>query len=121
MEEQHTLYAGIMQPTEIRSMLLGCSRDIISVLQRYDALLDIRREKIEQIICLKKELGEIKRLQSILKEKLPNEGVAKAPVQALPKRLMKRKVSAISAPHPEIKELEAELNEIEERLNRINS
>ena len=121
MSDEKTFYVGINEPGHVRRELLGCSKNLIGVLKTYDDLNNIRSEKIELIIELKNTLKDIKRLNNILKEKLPAEKIRvkseikikrKPSKKKVPKKLVVKEKS-----NPQIKKLEDELSEIESRLN----
>jgi hypothetical protein len=116
---EKTFYVGINDPNEIRKELLSCSKDILCILKNYDNVNLIRKEKIEKIIELKNVLAEIKRLSSILKDKLPSEKIRVSPV-IVKKKAKKVVVKKSSPKDKQISRLEDELNEIEERLNKMS-
>ena len=129
-EEDKTFYVGINEPGELRKELLGCSKEIITVLRDYDTISSFRKEKIEKIIELGKVFGELKKLNLILKNKLPSNKIRAMPMKttskvakvkvAKTKVLEKIPIKAVSNQPPEIKQLENELSEIEERLGKIS-
>ncbi len=124
-EDEKTFYVGLDNPSGLRRQILSCSKDIVSVLKNYDKINSIRKAKIEKIIELQKIISEIKKLNSILKERLPSEKVrAKSPKAK--KDIIKKKVikniqvrNVVKSQDSEISKLEGELSEIEERLNKL--
>ncbi len=128
-EENKTFYVGVNDPGELRKELLECSKEIITVLRTYDNISSVRKEKIERIIELGQVFGELKKLNFILKDKLPSNKIRAMPQKV--KRVIKTKIAktkalekipikAVSKQTPEIRELENELMEIEERLGKIS-
>jgi len=115
MTEEKTFYVHIADPADVRRTLLGASKDIVGVLKSYDQVNEIREEKAKQIIKLKTLVSEIKRLNSILKEKLPTDQV-----RAIPKTTKTKSKKKSSTQDKKVKELEAELGEIESRLANIS-
>ena len=117
-------YVGINEPNEVRKDLLGCSKDIISILRHYDRINSIRAEKIENIMKLKGIVREIRRLNLRLKEKLPTEEIRAKKVKAnVRKKSVKKAGSGKKAnkkASTQIKRLEDELNEIESRLSNLS-
>lgn len=132
-EKAKVYYVGIASPSSVREQVLTSSKEMISILKRYDSMVDIRQDKIAQITLLKKAMAEIRQLQTLLKQKMPEENGAvpaikkdrrAAPVRAIAPKKMVRKIIAqarpTETPDPEIASLEAELAEIESRLNRLS-
>ena len=131
MAEEETLYVGVNNPAELRKELLESSKEVIGILKDYDDINSIRTEKIEKIMELKEVLAEIKKLISILNEKLPTEKIRAS--HPLIKKPVKKSVSKVRVEQPrkeavkksvpkqsdEIRKLEDELSEIEARLNKM--
>jgi hypothetical protein len=117
MEEDKTFFVGIDNPGEVRKDLLGCSKDIIGILKNYDNINSIREEKIGKIMELKKTIAEIKKLNMLLKSKLPTETVRATSSQKA--RKVRKKTAKKKGQNNQIKELESELSEIEDRLNNM--
>ncbi len=124
-EEEKAFYVGVNNPSGLRKELLECSKEVVSVLKNYDKVNSVRQEKIEKTVELQKILAEIKRLNSILKERLPSEKVRAKPLKvgkssAKKKTVQKAQPKSIpEEPDSEIKKLEDELVEIEDRLNKL--
>ncbi len=125
IEEENTFYIGINNATDLRKELLKCSKEAISILKNYDKINSIRKEKIEKVIELQKILGEIKKLNNILRERLPSEKV-RAKTSKTKKVVKKRVIKTVAPPKnipkqedSEIKQLEGELSQIEERLGNM--
>jgi len=121
MEEE--FYVGIKGATGIRRELLGSSKDIIHILKNYDRVNDIRREKAENVIRLKGLIAEIRRLNEILKEKIPQDVRATPPKsipveKTTPKKVITKPV--VSKKDARVHKLESELNEIESRLAKLS-
>ena len=120
-DEEQTFYVKVGSPSELRKEFLGCSKEIISILRNHDSVNEVRRQKIEKIIELKKILSEIKRLNLMLKEKLPSHKIRINPVK-LKKEVAEKKTvkrTAPKKPNNEIKQLESELTEIEDKLSKM--
>lgn len=125
-EEENTFFVGINNAPNLRKGLLECSKEAISILKNYDKINSIRKEKIEKVIELQKILGEIKKLNNILRERLPSEKV-RAKTSKTKKVVKKRVIKTVAPPKnipkqedSEIQQLEGELSEIEGRLNKIS-
>jgi|GEM_PF-3221551 len=131
MAEQKSFYVGISNKSDLRKGLLECSKEIVGILKDYERLNSIREEKIEKIVELNNIVTEIKQLNNALKSKLPNDSIKSKPLpvkKSFAKKAVKEKMVKKQAPvkiiakkpTAEIKKLEEELSEIEERLNKIN-
>ncbi|TKJ17479.1 hypothetical protein CEE44_03010 [Candidatus Woesearchaeota archaeon B3_Woes] len=125
MTEEDTFYVGVNDSANLRKELLGCSKEAIYILKNYDKINSIRKDKIEKIIELQKILGEIKKLNNILRERLPSEKV-RAKSLKTKKRVVKKTTIKKIIPNVvpkkqdnEIQQLEGELSEIENRLSNI--
>jgi hypothetical protein len=128
MPEEKTFYVGVGNKSEIRRDLLECSKSVVGLLKNYDKLNSVRQEKIEQILNLKNIMSEIKQLSIVLKDKFPSQASS---VKIAPKKrvVVKEKIivpktvvkTVYKKPDNEIKKLEEELSEIEERLNRMGA
>lgn len=123
-EEEKNFFVGINNHSEIRRELLECSKGIVHVLKEYDKVNDLRTEKIKKVVELKSVLGEIKRLNLILKEKMPSEKIRAASLakrKLNPKKKVKRDIVYAPQKDNEIRQLEDELNEIEQRLSKMGA
>ena len=126
MNEEDTFYVGVNDSANVRKELLGCSKEAIGILKNYDKINSIRKDKIEKTIELQKILAEIKKLNNILRTRLPSEKV-RAKSLKTKRTVVKKTVVKRVAPNPvpkkqdnEIQQLEGELSEIENRLSNIS-
>jgi hypothetical protein len=115
MEEDNDLFIRIEGSSEVRKELLGCSKDVLSTLQDFERINELRKKKIEQVLTLKQTLLEIKKLNSLLKEKLPSKNMRVKQGKSKKTTLIVKKEEKKDT--HQIKQLEEELNEIELRLN----
>jgi len=115
-DEDRTFYVGINNPGDLRKELLESSKSAIGILRNYDSINDIRREKIEKIVELKKVFSELKRLSTVLKSKLPSDKIKSIKKEKSVKTKVIQKKPKKTA---KIQQLEDELGEIEERLNKM--
>jgi len=131
MAEKKSFYVGINNKSDLRKGLLECSKEIVGILKDYERLNSIREEKVEKIVELNNIVTEIKQLNNALKSKLPSENIRAKATSA--KKTFVKKITREKnvrkqvpakiipkKPTAEIKKLEEELSEIEERLNKIN-
>ena len=124
-EKEKTFYVGVHNSNDVRKQLLECSKDIVGILKNYDRINTIRKEKIEKSMELNKILNDIRKLNLIFKERLPSNKLRAIPVKikrgGIKKKSFKKSVpkKAENPPNHKIKILEQELNEIEERLDKM--
>lgn len=140
-EEKSVYYVGMRDPVELRRQILESSKEMIQYIQRAEKFKEIRKEKSEEIIKLKNLVSEIIRLVNKAKAELPKTNIRarlhkheekekakdkmlKREREKLEKAEMKKakKIKEIEKKPKEMTELaklEAELGEIESKLNRI--
>ena len=108
--EDSQYFAQIKDPIEIRRSILGCSRELIGVLQRYERIKELRVQKIEKVAKLRALNKEI------------NLGIAKLK-KVFPAVEMRVKVGE-EAPRRggrnELKKLEDELKMIEDKISLLS-
>ena len=107
-------YVQIKDPTELRRLLLECSKQILQSLQDYETLLSIREEKIKQIIELRRTIKEIYSLNTELNRVFP-----KAQLRASKKE---KKIAPSHAKRKEeLSSFQSELDAIEEKLKGLGA
>ncbi len=119
MSDDNTVFIKIDTPLEFRKALLMSIREMIHSLQRNDTVKQIRVEKAEQVMKLKKITKEIEVLLNRLKADMPimmeSRKKDKAPVKKAVKGKVKGK--AIKSPKmSEMQKLEGQLRDIEGKL-----
>lgn len=126
-------YVGVENPETLRRSLLEASKGMIQVLQRYEKLKAIRAEKYSNAAKLKAVYDDIINMMSEMKAELPSPDI-----RSLPKhdKHEETKISGkksagekeevpvkqekpIKKPMTGIERLEAELNDIEQKLKSI--
>ena len=103
-------YKGIKDPEELRRSLLECSKDTIHSLQIGVDYENLRNRKETAIIKLKRDLDEINQLYEELNVALPEEEIEEKKI--INKRKTKRE-------RYDIKDLNEELSEIEEKMFKL--
>ena len=103
-------YKGIKDPEELRRSLLECSKDAIHSLQSGADYKNLRSRKATAVIRLKKELDEINQLYEELNVALPEDETKEKSI--IKKRKPKRGGY-------DIKDLNEELSEIEEKMSKL--
>ena len=96
---------------EIRRTILGSSKQIIKVLQRYEAIKDLRVRKLEKISKLRGVNKEINLLVAKLRKEMPK---AEMRIPSGPKSARKSRIKG-----DELAALESELKKIEEKIGMI--
>ncbi len=125
-------YVGVENPELLRRNLLEASKGMIQVLQRYEKLKAIRAEKYANAAKLKAVYDNIVNMMSEMKAELPSPDIRSLPKHDKHEEIRMARKSAgekeeapvkqekpIKKPMTGIERLEAELNEIEQKLKAI--
>lgn len=129
-EPSSDVYVAIREPLDVRKRLLESSRDIITSLQKFKRLEELRAERHSEIAVLRSDVRELNRLLSNLrthmpKTKLKSEAMkeilkAKRPaVKEEPVVSQTEKQKVVPKHLSEVEKLEKELDEIESKLNGL--
>ncbi len=125
------LYMGISNPVDVRRSILECARDMVHFLQMFEKFRVIREEKKEAAAILKKQIKELNTLVNKFKAALPKTNIRtgikkpktefEAPIEKHEEKAAE-KAQESNSEIPEInmddiEALEAELHEIEDKLN----
>lgn len=108
-------FIKIINPKETRKLILEDTRDILRVLQGYEDYKRLREKRSSLINTFKNEINDIRSLVKGLKKILPKvkvKGIKKTVVKILPG-------STAHKPAREVKQLEEELADIEEKLSNL--
>ncbi len=116
MEDQ-LFFVGIKDPIELRKELLTSSKNLIDSLRRYEAYKNVKEEKLQYIMELKRVFDELLVLNKKIRGKLPQMPIRTPKVErempsqksGKPTKLSKSKIDV----------LEEELGKIEERLGGL--
>ena len=114
MEEQ--FFVQIRDPLDMRKSILGSSKQIIQILQRYERIKNLRVNKLEKISNLKGLNKEINLMIAKLKKEFPETGFRINTGQEDQKPSVKK--SKISG--DELYQLETELKQIESKLGSLS-
>jgi len=119
-EEKEIFYVGIKDPRELRRALLESTKDVVVFLKTYDNLKSLRLRKFEETAKLRLILEELSRLVAKLQRELPKTRLRLKP-EELPKGKAKsaKQKKAVRVPASEVKKLEMELQDIEEKLKSL--
>jgi len=121
-KEESPLFVGITNGNDLRRSMLECSKGILESLKEQENFKKIREDKIDLVHQLKGEVKEISKLINSLKSYLPkvkNVGIKRPDVK---KAVEKPKMVRVEKPKAttEVEKLEAELNDIESKLNSLS-
>lgn len=108
-------FVHIRDPTDVRRKLLGSSKQLIQILQRYERVKELRIHKLEKISQLRKLNKEINLLFAKLKKEMPKADVR---IKTEPRKPSRNEGSKLSG--NELAELEAELKKIENKIGMMS-
>ena len=127
-KEEAVFFVGMKDPMELRRSILESSKELLQYLQRTEKFKQVRKEKTAEIAKLKSIMKEINSLSRKLKQSLPKTGLRaakpKLKVEAS-KPITEPEVQQELPVEPpkemnELERLESELNEIEDRLGKLD-
>ncbi|MBW2971425.1 hypothetical protein KY359_00165 [Candidatus Woesearchaeota archaeon] len=113
-EEQ--FFVQIRDPVDVRRSILGSSKQIIQVLQRYERIKILRVKKLEKIAKLRALNKEINLLVAKLKKEFP-EAEMRVRIGKEEKATPRKK--GIETRGSELAKLESELRMIEDKIGRL--
>ncbi len=117
-EEESSFYVAIQDPKSFRRELLGSSKDMIKLLQKYEDIKKIREQKIKLMYEFSQTKTEIAMLMGKLKRAIPKTKLRNA--YDNPKVIEKKKIVAPRKEvHPDLSSLQNELASIEEKLGKL--
>jgi hypothetical protein len=116
--EEELFFVGIRDPIEIRKELLTSSKNLIDSLRKFEQYKDLKQEKQEHILELKRVFDELMVLNKKLRNHLP-----RTPLKAPPTITKTEKTMTKGKPakfvQSKVDVLEQELAKIEERLGGL--
>jgi len=116
--EEELFFVGIRDPIELRKELLTSSKNLIDSLRRHEAYKDIKQDKEQRILELKRIFDELLVLNRKLRNHLPRTPL-KAPTVTREEKPIKGKPVQVKLAKGKIDILEEELAKIEERLGGL--
>jgi len=111
VKEEDIYYVGVTDPVELRRSILENSKSIIGFLKKYEDLKALRSKKTVMMIQLKDEVDDIRKLVARVKRDLPKSKLRQAEAMAKVKKPVAAKF--------DLDDLEDELGDIENKLNRL--
>lgn len=134
MADENLFYVGVKNPAELRRNLLEASKDVLELMRRYDYIMELKQKRLQKMNQLKDISRDITKLCNKLKLTLPSvDTVAKEsekrirvtgkqmrPEQKEVMRLREKDTFAQSRTVSEVKKLERELMDIENKLKKIS-
>jgi hypothetical protein len=72
---EDVFFVGVNEPIEVRKEVLGCAKDVIGSLRSFERFKDVRKQKVDTSVKLKKHIDELHLLMNRLKNKLPKSHV----------------------------------------------
>jgi rhodanese-related sulfurtransferase len=122
-EKKEIFYVGVRDPTEVRRNILEASKDIVVFLKTYENFKRVRIEKVQEVNNLKLLIDQITRIMNKLRRELPKTRIREKSEETIQKtggrrvvRIPPKKASGASS---ELDRLEAELNEIDQKLRML--
>lgn len=112
-------FVGVAEPIQVRKEILGCTKDVIGTLKRFEKFKALRREKAETVARLKTLFDEIALLSNKLRQLMPKtrlRALAKETevgVFAGQERRMRKHAGT------DLDKLEQQLAELENKLQRL--
>ena len=125
--DNKAVYVGVEESEEIRKRVLNYSIDLISFLERYEHIKEIRVNKQNELLYLKNLLRSVKELLAAYKDCLPwvREGEHKEQHKEKNKKGEKKQEFKVKkfrkSGVTELDKLETELNGLKEKLNKVES
>lgn len=106
-------FVKIRNPRQTRRTILENTRDILKVLQGYEDYKKIRERRTHLIDSFNNQLTDVKSMVVELKRLLPRIQIKEV------KKSLSQRIETVEKPGKELKRIEQELAEIEEKLSSI--
>jgi hypothetical protein len=116
--EDSQYFVHIKSPVDVRRGILGSSRQIIQILQRYERIKSLRVRKIERMALLRALNKEINLLVAKLKRELPAAEM-RLRLGKEEKKTKRGREEKEEYAGDELRKLESELRMIEDKIGRL--
>ena len=116
MKNEEALFIQVRDSLTVRRHMLGCSKQVIQLLQRYEQLKNMRIQKIERIAKLRSLANEMTLLMNKLHSSLPQ---AQTRAQEKTPKISTKNIEP-DVSQNDLAKLEAELARIESKLQTLN-
>ncbi|MBI5880950.1 hypothetical protein HZB90_02365 [archaeon] len=116
--EESQYFVQIRDAVDIRRGILGSSRQIIQILQRYERIKALRVRKLERIALLRALNKEINLLVAKMKKELPTAEM-RIRLGKEDKRVKRGREEREETGGDELRKLESELRMIEDKIGRL--
>lgn len=130
VKKEQPLFVGLTESDNVKRHVLESTKESLLILKKLEEIKDLRKQKLESVDVLASLMSEIKSLILKLKKKIPTK-VAKQVLATQKEELQAREKVAVGKVKPELtkkkivrkpltelEKLEAELAEIESKLQR---
>ncbi len=119
-KKKELFYVGVRNAIDVRKNILESTREFVQVLQMYEDYMKLRNDITTKVEKLQVDVKKIKSLNSKLKRMLPDTGLRAGLIKKKKPKKEKHEKPKPKKPASELDALEAELNMIESRLNKIH-
>ncbi len=123
VKKNHEFFVSISEPISLRRTLLESSRSIIHILQEFERLKNIRKEKMGLIHNLDSVMKEIFSLTSKLKSelpKIPKKKVSKPVKKESVKKIHSKSKKLVPKTRSALEQLQTELDDVEKELSQLS-
>jgi phenylalanyl-tRNA synthetase beta subunit len=125
-EEKDVFYVEVREPNEVRRNILESLKDIVESLKRFEKFKEVGKEKIHSVNKLRRDIKELNKLVSNLKNALPESKLREIKIKPIlskgkkSKKIKNKKEEVeVMKPKTELEKLESELGAIEEKLQGL--
>ena len=116
--DDDAFYMAIQNPKEFRRDLLGSSKDVIHLIQRYERIKELREEKIKRMYDFADKLQEINMILGKLKKVIPATKLRKLGDKLDEQR--KQAPKRVKTSSNQVNTLQKELEMIEKKLENLS-
>lgn len=114
------MYVGLTEPAAVKRSLLEMQRDVILALKRFDTVSEMRRNKLKELVALRRCVNTASQALAHLKVELPHvEGSVGERMESAVSPSPERRQAPVQEHHEEISLLDRELSDIEAKLKKL--